>query len=78
MGVPTIGFVSLTGVRTYEQGRALRMAADVRLVHEAKDPAALALVWAGLEKRGWWSKEERATIADSVLGAMALFAYGAE
>lgn len=78
MGVPTVGFPSLVGVRTYEKGRHLRWVADMALVNGAKDPAALALVWAALEQRGWWSKEERASIADSVLGAMTLFAHRAE
>lgn len=73
--IPRIGFPNLVGVKTYEQGKALRLAADVRRVHEAKTPQELAVTWAALEQRGWWTKEERAHIGDSVLGAMALFAH---
>ena len=76
--IPRVEFPSLVGVKNYEQGRALRLAADVKLIHAAKTPAELATVWASLEARGWWSKEERAHSADSLLGAMVLFAHGAE
>ena len=63
-------FPSLTGVRTYEQGRQKRIVADLAIVRAATSAHELAGVWKGLEARGFWTKEERAYVAEAVLSAM--------
>lgn len=73
--VQRIDFPSMTGVRTYEQGRRIRFATDIKRLDEAKDARELSRAWAALEARGWWSKEERADVADSVLTRLSLFAH---